>query len=433
MAHLRFLDFPLTIRQQIYTELVVSPFSRDAGGSFAYEDTTTGIFYVNRQIHAESTDLFYSKNLFVVIRSNSTENLAEITPKKTPLFLEVRNPSRIAQCSWFAASIEILGIKQLMPVQSTPCHVITAETLPLFASALIGKYHDTNGGGVVQIQTHEMFRYTAPRFSELIFGRLLSADRLPKFSALRIEGAIQPDHRRQLMQRCINSQDHACGYFFFGLRCFRDRVWYRMSMEYKPDSAGIKSEIPEQQIHELPRLMLRMVDIFWVSHDYQIRELDHPCLIQQVSLFNTAVDLYEILVLGYLLAAKRHPERASEAYIEARKAAENGISYLNKDSRIIHSSSVEDADIEYDTSNVDLLQCAKARLSLKAAKVCKKMGDRKAAASYIEDAGIYDVQFNAGEKLLTLEWEDLPELPPESRRPAVLWKVQSTESAAREG
>ena len=422
MSHLPFLDFPLTIRQQIYAELLISPFHQDAKGNYSHAPFATNILHVNRKIYSESSELFYGKNLFVVIRSNSEENLVEITAKKTPIFLDA--PSRVAQCTRFAASIEILGIKQLRPAQSAPLYIITAAALPLFASAMVGDVQYSNGGGVVQIQTHEKFRYTDARFSELLFGQLLSANRLPRFDALRIEGTIQPDHHRSLMERCISNQYHACGFFSLGMRCFRDRVWFRMYMENKPNSAGIKNEIPEHQIHELPRLILRMTDIFWSSHEYQMRELDHPCSKQQVHLFDSAVDSYDALILSYLLAAQRHPDRASEAYMEARKAAESGISYLNRDDRIIYDSNIGATDMGNDTKRVQLLQRAKARLSLKAAKVCRKMGDRKAAASYIKDAGRQDPMSNAREKLLTLGWGDWPQMTPQSRHPPVLWKTE---------
>jgi hypothetical protein len=419
MAHLRFLDFPITIRQQIYTELLIPIFDRDAEGKFAHDITNTSILFVNRQIYAESSDVFYAQNLFAVISSNTDENVAEITREKTPIFVYVENPSKVAQCPRFAMSMEIFNLTQKAPVRSTPKYVITAQMLPLFLTALIGECRFVSSNGqVAQIQTHETFRYTIPKFSELVFGRLLSANRFPKFCALRIEGSIQPSHQRALMEKCTMIEDHACAYFTLALLCYKNRVRYRMACENEPDSKGIKEEIPEHQILALPKLMLRMSDIFMDCHLYHIREFEHPCESGQESLFLGVMDLYNLLVLGYLLAAKRDPKRASDTYLAARQAIEIGISYLNRDDSFVFHN-VENARSARSFRN------AKAKVSLNASKICKKLGDRQAAVAYMNDAGDYIGMCSVRDKLLKMTWYNWPDLPPESHliRPAVLWRV----------
>ncbi|KAF2689169.1 hypothetical protein K458DRAFT_383828 [Lentithecium fluviatile CBS 122367] len=432
------LDLPLTIRQQIYEELLLPPITQKEDGKLSQEDATVDIFYTNRQVYAESSDVFYAKNIFIVISSNTDTLFEQGTYEKTPVFRKVRDPRKITQCPRFAMTMEFLGISQLLAAHGTPQFIVTAQALPLFATALNGKYKHGIGCGMVQMQVQQTFRYTTERFSELVFGRFLSAERLPRFVALKVDGTIDDDYIYAIMSLCANDETSSCSHFSLGLRCYKDRVWYRMQKEYDPDGQSMREEIPDGQTHELPRLMLRMLEISWSCHDYRQSHLGHKCdgiLADGPYRFGEAADLYNVLALSYMLAAKRakeYPEQAKHAYLQARKAAEDGIKYLCRDDRVAFPDVIDGPDDERRLSQIERLNRARSLLSLKAAKACSKLGDRKAATAYTVDVIVDAPYFNPGvkERLLRLSWKDWPDLPDDSPYigPAILWKMRDSYS-----
>jgi hypothetical protein len=425
MTYLRFLDFPVTVRDQIYTELLVPPVFQVDEHHITQGPPSTNIIYTNKQIYAESSDVFYSKNLFTVICTNSPQLLCEQPRSKMPIFAEPKDPLKVAQCHRFAMTMELLGIDQETSSKSIPAFVISARALPFFATALIGEFqfHSGIGNGfcVVRMKIENTFRYSTSRFSTLTFGRLLTAEVFPKFNCLRIEGNILDEHRRAMLCNFLNELEYACAFFGLAVDAFRHRVWFRMRNEDRENpNEGIKVEIPDAQTCELPRLLLRMYDIFWDCHDYRVRELEHECTTGTRYQFIRMADMYNTLIQGYVLAAKRHPElpeRVVDAYTKALHAAEEGIAYLNREDRLMDSKIL--------TTEADLLKVnsAKTLLSLKAAKACSKLGNEKAAGNYIEDAAIYspDMFPTAADRLLKLHWKLWPTEPLVTTRP-ILWR-----------
>ena len=127
--------------------------------------------------------------------------------------------------------------------------------------------------------------------------------------------------------------------------------------------------------------------------------------------------MYNTLIYGYLLAAKRHPERSTIAYTEALYAAEEGIAYLNREDRFISSrKTATDASLP----KVDL---AKATLSLKAAKICSKLGNEQAARAYVNDANIHSPNADPAvmSRVVKLDLKTWPDEPLVTTKP-VLWK-----------
>ncbi|KAL5395560.1 hypothetical protein PMIN04_005251 [Paraphaeosphaeria minitans] len=68
MSPKSFLELPTTIREQVYTELLVPSTAQERQYLFRPNDVATSILYTNRQVYAESSDVFYSKNMFMVVR-----------------------------------------------------------------------------------------------------------------------------------------------------------------------------------------------------------------------------------------------------------------------------------------------------------------------------------------------------------------------------
>ena len=415
----------MTVRDQIYNELLVPPIVQIDEHHITQGPPSINILYTNKQIYAESSDVFYSKNLFTVIRTNSPQLLAEQPRSKTPIFAEPKDPLKIAQGHRFAMTMELLGLNLGSSSNSIPAFVISAQALPFFATALIGELRFRSGVGngfcVVRMKIENTFRYSTSRFSALTFGRLLTAEIFPKFNCLRIEGNILDEHRRAMLCNFLNESEVACGFFGLAVETFRHRIWFRMRNEDRENpNEGIKLEILEDQIYELPRLLVRMYDIFWDCHDYRVCELEHECTKGTQYQFTRMADMYNTLIQGYVLAAKRHPElpeRIVDAYTKALRVAEEGISYLNREDRLVDSKII--------TTEADLLKVnsAKTLLSLKAAKACSKLGNEKAARKYIKDAAVYspDIFPTAVDRLLKLSWKLWPTKPLVNTTP-ILWR-----------
>ena len=425
MTYLRFLDFPVTVRDQIYTELLVPPIVQVDEHHITQGPPSINILYTNKQIYAESSDVFYSKNLFTVIRTNSLQLLCEQPRSKMSIFAEPKDPLKITQSHRFAMTMEILGMDLQTASKSIPAFIISAQALPFFATALIGKFFFRSGLGnglcVVRMKIENTFRYSTSRFSALTFGRLLTAEMFPKFNCLRIEGNILDEHRRATLCNFLNEDENACGFLALAIDTFRHRLWFRLLSEDRENpNEGIKLEITDGHVYELPRLLLRLYDIFWDCHDYRVRELEHECTTDTRYQFTRMADMYNTLIQGYVLAAKRHPEFLEgvvDAYTKALRVAEEGIAYLNREDRLINS--------KISTTEADLLKVnsAKTLLSLKAAKACSKLGNEKAAKKYTEDAAVYspDMFPTAADRLLKLSWKSWPVTPLVTTKP-ILWR-----------
>lgn len=397
MATFRFLDLPTSIRDQIYEELLVPPVIKHGDGCISQDAACTNILYATRQIYVEASDAFYSKNLFTMICRNGGESyevLDDLDRDKLRILYDVKDASKIAQCKRFAMSMEIITISQLCKATSTPLYVVSAAALPYFASGIIGEYKFVTGTGTVRMKIENIFRYTTLKFSELVFGGFLSAERLPIFLTLQIEGPIEPSYKRSMMQNCVQQKAYGkeelgCASYEMGIRCYRDRVWFRMRMEREKGS-GMHKEIPEPQIHELPRLMLRMYDIFWDYHKYREREFGHTCGTAHC-IFNAIGDTFTVLVHGYFLAADRDPEKGADNHIQALRAAEDGLKYLNRDDRLMFPRAFVGAfaTVEETENAIRAVNSRKATLSRKAAEACAKLGYPMEAEQYMADFQAY--------------------------------------------
>ncbi|PVH91789.1 hypothetical protein DM02DRAFT_734036 [Periconia macrospinosa] len=411
MSSLHFLDLPLSIRHQIYAELLVPSFTKDSEERYAYKEATTSILYVNRQIYAESSAIFYARNLFVVICSNSSQAFSGLTPEKTPIFARVKNRSSITQCPRFALSVELRSIKTLSLVQSTsPAYVITSEALPLFFPALVGptEYPDNRNFG--------NFTTTGAiaLFQTLTFGRLAALTNYPCFSALRIQSnSIAPAHRSAMMRWCDTSRwPFDSVYWPFAIDRLIGSLHLDETFNMLMDSP--RKPCSEGEIGAVFDQLLETIDIYWECSGDRFQSqlhLEQYCYGEEDSaattrrlyskLYSNVLNLCNTLVREVFAIAKRHPYRANACYTEARRIAESGIQYLNRDERAMgwlpyHSQrdgkkvGVIDQDQGHrwhnDCEEENEFSEANTMLSLKAARVCKKLGDFIAAKEYLEDA-----------------------------------------------
>jgi hypothetical protein len=391
MAALRFLDLPTIVRDQIYTELLVPPVIKHEDGCITQDPACIEILFVNREIYAEASDIFYSKNLFTVISSNSKSKVGvfeDLNRDKLRIMYDVKDATKIAQCNRFAMSMEILILNRLYKATSTPFYVLPAAILPYFAGFII------TGTGAVRMKVEHTFRYTISRFSELVFGRFLTAERLPKFRALRIEGLIEPSYRHSMIQNCVqqtiyDAHELGCAHYENGINSIGNHVYRRIHEE--KGASNVATLISESQTHELPRLMLRMYDIFWDYHTYLEREFGHSCGAVKL-FFRTIGRTIFLLVDSYLFAADRDPEKSVDIHIQALSAAEEGLKYLNRDDRLIFPQMVDDSFGQEGGvgSSFNVINGTKAKLSRKAAEVCIRLGYVMEADQYMIDSITYE-------------------------------------------
>ncbi|KAF2470014.1 uncharacterized protein BDR25DRAFT_343256 [Lindgomyces ingoldianus] len=413
MARRQILDLPVSIRDQIYTELLVPPVVQVDKETITQECPSINVLYTNRQIYAESSNILYASNLFTIITTNSPDLFNKLPRARTPL-IEIKHPSRIAQTHRFAMMAEFLDLDTQIPSKSTPIFVASSQALPYLARGL-------RESVVVRFEVRNTFRYTVSRASKLLFGRFLAAERVPKFQAVQIDGPVDDEYRMAMNRDCVTTFNIACRLFHLGLIAYKDRVQFRMRVEHEgEDGHGVEEDIPEAQVTEIPKLLLRFIDIFWVCHDYRFLELGHSCNITGRAWFLMASELYCTLAQGYVMAAKRSPSIASICYRKARCAAEEGIVYLSQKVRSLDSPPTETDPEEWR----EAFKKAQVALSIKAANVSLALGDDDSARAYVLDALLLDPgkNYQAHAQLPDQGWLEDLSLEGHCSTAAVLWR-----------
>jgi hypothetical protein len=114
MPPVGFLDLPLTVRNQIYTNLLVPELILDL--KICWE-TSIDILFTNRQIYEESSDIFYSKNLFVIIETNDADLIAEIPNENVSIF--AKSPATVSNCKRMAMRVEMYMFDNSLPATSS--------------------------------------------------------------------------------------------------------------------------------------------------------------------------------------------------------------------------------------------------------------------------------------------------------------------------
>ncbi|KAF1967839.1 hypothetical protein BU23DRAFT_281537 [Bimuria novae-zelandiae CBS 107.79] len=208
-----FLDLPDTVREQIYTKLLVSPAIEITGdipaGTIHCSDTHrcihTSILYTNRRIFNESSNILYAKNLFIIFNFNNHES-PELASKITETFRRIpfrgiEETRKIVSRGRFSMVVNLFSVGRRLDTSGSgqPSCVITPEDLPLLLNCLT---EESVGGNdkpmaVVRFDVLNTFRYSSLRFAELVFGPLLEGWRVPLhvLKALSVEGRIDPGYQ----------------------------------------------------------------------------------------------------------------------------------------------------------------------------------------------------------------------------------------------
>lgn len=408
MRTITFLDLPATIRMQIYTELLTPRASPRKRYVFQPEDIATSILYTNRQIYAESSDVFYSRNLFVVIKTDS-HTLAHMSKLRIGSYFPsvgADRLSRVALPGRFAMSVELLSIgwqSGRKPRLVQPVFVITAEAMRYFMKHLLRAIEKAKRVFISRFELHNTFRYTSLRCAELLFGSVTSLHCLPALKALIIGGPVHQNYRQRLMAKILHDQD---------------RIWFDFAGAYALSKLYIQHRMLPQNVYsdlamrknfEDLRYLLQALKIVWDFHN--TTAFQHIKHYAKATLFQCVAELYSQLALAHLIEAKRHPEQAYGSYSAARHAAENGIVYLTSDYRLIDQTTFDTFPASIKEENMNLIGRAKATLSLKASKACVKLGDKPAARAYIFNAHRQDRNMSPSvhELCLKLEWKHLPD------------------------
>jgi len=113
MACIGFLDLPITIRNQIYAEILIPEKIPDTK---IYWNVDKSILFTNRQIYEESSEIFYSKNLFVVIETNDPSLIVDVPDENVSIF--AKNPVNVANCKRMAMTVEMYMFDNRLPTTS---------------------------------------------------------------------------------------------------------------------------------------------------------------------------------------------------------------------------------------------------------------------------------------------------------------------------
>jgi hypothetical protein len=114
MPRIEFLDLPLTVRLQIYSDILIPECVSEPKN---YRKTSLDILYTNRQIYVESSDVFYSKNLFVVVESNDPGYIHNLPKEEVSIFS--RNPMNSQNCKRMAMRVDMYIHNQRLPTISS--------------------------------------------------------------------------------------------------------------------------------------------------------------------------------------------------------------------------------------------------------------------------------------------------------------------------
>jgi len=114
MPPVGFLDLPIIVRNQIYANLLVPETIPDTKSCW---ETSIDILLTNRQIYEESSDVFYSKNLFVVIETNDPSLITQLLDEKVSIF--AKNPVNVGNCKRMAMKVEMYMFDNRLPTTSS--------------------------------------------------------------------------------------------------------------------------------------------------------------------------------------------------------------------------------------------------------------------------------------------------------------------------
>lgn len=103
MSPIGFLGLPVTVRNRIYTDLLVPESVPNA--KIFHKPVNINILFTNRQIHAESSNIFYSQNLFTLIETNDPGLVFDLPEDHVTIF--ARNPVNIDSCKRIAMTVEM--------------------------------------------------------------------------------------------------------------------------------------------------------------------------------------------------------------------------------------------------------------------------------------------------------------------------------------
>ncbi|ORY07008.1 hypothetical protein BCR34DRAFT_29501 [Clohesyomyces aquaticus] len=380
-----FLSLPSSIRNQIYQELLVHPVLPD-DGSLVKEHLTTSILYTNKQIYAESSYIFYSRNLFTVVLVQSpSEETPRLPSESCPA---ITNLATIARCRRFAMKVDIYGMERLYG-GFTAAFVLLPHEISQFIHQCNHKLDMepalVREPLIIRFRVLDTFRYTVPRASELLFAPILNAEPPIKFKALEIVGPIAEECKISLHRGCVHPYEdpNAFHSLYWNYRYFFCREIFEMMFKFtQPRTNGSCSWMvaPPYWFLKHSEDWLKSLDIFRSCHQYRVRHC-HKRAIDPNALFGLVSDIYCLQCQYFLIAAKSC--HASFFHREARRAVEAGITYLNNETWISETTPIGFGSPEEFRGEIEK---AKVALSLTAANTCLELGDIDSARAYIRDA-----------------------------------------------
>ncbi|KAF2867777.1 hypothetical protein BDV95DRAFT_175437 [Massariosphaeria phaeospora] len=401
MMNFRFLDLPSVVRKQIYRELLVPP-TFVLNGLVEQRRPSTDILYTNRQIYAESSDTFYSRNLFTAVSTNVYAHLwtkttfvfpkpcsgdEEGTLTRGVTLWKIPRPRTIAQCTRFAMTMDVISPTPLHPYRPA-MFVVSARMLHFFVRSLPCEMVY----GAIDFSVENTFHYqTITQLSELLFGRLTGGPVYHDLGALRIKGPVSMDCYRAMVRKFVSYEKMP----WHQWRLIA-KLYGRDPREFKPlrprpsrasESVGIHFGLLEYKMDNQPRIMLDIFDIRWDCQEFMVDELEHECAGRHRDQYAEVVDLYRQLIRTYSQLADVYPARASTGYLRAHEVAEEALDYVDRADR---SAFPEDLE-EYPQSDIDETNAIKADLYAQAAMTCSKLGDETAALSIMQDAWFYEM------------------------------------------
>jgi len=374
MPSCRFLQVPVTIREQIYEELLTYKAAAPENEASAGAAPICGLLLLNRFIHDEVLSFFRSK-LCVLIKTNAIVSQRLLDEGDLPIIskLSSNHGATHQDASKFpvAMELDLYLFQHGLSTESFATFIIPASSMQAFIETL----HLRNQHPSITYTLHQTFSHTHEKAVDLLIQPWIKEYRHANFVSVSA-GSTIPNHINGRLQSQL-LQQYAVGAL--------GRIAVHFDHLQRPPA--VPGPAQDKAAHAFA-IASRQMRLMWECQRIESRKhmFDKYDSDDMASLWLRMSRIGSNHALVLLIAAHsgQHnsevkPPGSKDAFrlAEMRQVAEDMIHFLRE-----HTPNVRANDQEL----TSILNERKALLSLRAHQACKGLGDLAAAEAYLDEA-----------------------------------------------